>query len=104
VRSTGILFTDQLMEQVRQLSAAEAFDSRSVAARWPGSDRHRQGGRVPSEQTTVAPGGNSTVFDAGGRGLLLLKLMQPPNAKKISRIRTRMVILGSGALSQALSF
>jgi hypothetical protein len=33
VRSTGILFTDQLMEQVRQLSAAEAFDSRSVAAR-----------------------------------------------------------------------
>jgi hypothetical protein len=43
------------------------------------------------------------VFDAGGRGLLLLKLMQPPNAKKISRIRTRMVILGSGALSQALN-
>jgi hypothetical protein len=58
---------------------------------------------VPSEQTTVAPGGNTTVFDAGGRGLLLLKLMQPFNAKKISRIRTRMVILGSGALSQALS-
>jgi hypothetical protein len=48
----------------------------------------RQGGRVPSEQTTVAPGGATTVLLAGG-GVVLETLMQPATSRRTSSITAR---------------